>query len=297
VRENVRWEKTFGTQAFEQDMFSHLAPSYLGDRDLYAFFSRLQRHAASPSSFAGFIDLLYRTDIGGILGSISVPTQVLHRVGDIPNPISWSRRLAALIPDATLVELDGSDWWPFLGDADALLDAVEAFVLGRPVGRLPSRSLRTVLFTDIVGSTERLAALGDVGWKDLIAEHDRRAKETIVGFGGRYVESTGDGFLATFDGPARATHCAMTLVAAVRDLGLELRAGVHTGEVEHEGDALRGITVHIGARVAGVAGPSEVLVSRTVRDLTAGSGIAFEDAGEHDLKGVPDRWHLYRAVG
>ena len=268
----------------------------MGDQEIYAFFSRLQRHAASPSSFAGFIDLLYATDISGILNSISVPTLVLHRTGDIPNPISWSRPLATSIPGATFVELEGSDWWPFLGDADLLLDELERFVLGSPVGRRPSRTLGTVVFTDIVGSTARLAELGDLSWKALIAEHNDRARETVARFGGRYVESTGDGLLATFDGPARGTHCATALASEMRDLGLEIRAGVHTGEVEHEGEALRGITVHIGARVAALAGPSEVLVSRTVRDLTAGSGLTFEDAGEHELKGVPDRWHLYRVV-
>jgi pimeloyl-ACP methyl ester carboxylesterase len=151
ARDNAEWERTFGTSAFEQDLFAHLAPSYLGDGETYAFFQRLQRHAASPSSFAGFIDLLYETDISGILSSISVPTQVLHRVGDIPNPVGWSRKLAAAIHGATFVELDGNDWWPFLGDADTLLDEIERFVVGSPVGRTSERALATVLFTDIVG--------------------------------------------------------------------------------------------------------------------------------------------------
>jgi class 3 adenylate cyclase len=297
ARDNAEWARTFGTQAFEQEMFGYMAPSHFGDRDLFAFLSRLQRHAASPGSFAGFIQLLYETDIGGILDSIAVPTQVLHRVGDVINPISWSRRLAASIKDAELVELDGADWWPFLGDSGSLLDEVERFVIGSPVGKAATRSLATVLFTDIVGSTERVGAMGDEGWKMLLTEFETVVMRQITEFGGRYVDSSGDGFLATFDGPARATRCAAALVACVRDLGIEVRAGVHTGEVEHEGSRLRGIAVHIGARVAAKAGPSEVLVSQTVKDLVAGSGLVFEDVGEHELKGVPDRWRLYRVVG
>lgn len=152
------------------------------------------------------------------------------------------------------------------------------------------------MFTDIVSSTERAAALGDGPWNALLAEHDMISKREIASFGGRYVTSTGDGLLALFDGPARATNCATAIVSDVHDIGLEIRAGVHTGEVEHAGSDIRGLAVHIGARVAALAGPSEVLVSRTVKDLTAGSGLVFEDAGEHDLKGVPDRWRLYRVV-
>ncbi len=296
ARDNAAWERTFGTQAFEQDLFAHLAPSYMGDGEVYAFFSRLQRHAASPSSFAGFIDLLYETDISGILDSISVPTQVLHRLDDHVNPISWSEKLASSIEGAELVELEGADWWPFLGNADDLLDELERFVVGSPVGIGGTRALGTLLFTDIVGSTERAAALGDEAWKRLLAQHDVSAKQEIARFGGRYVKSTGDGLLAVFDGPARATRCATAIVSSVGDLGLEIRAGVHTGEVENVAGDVQGLSVHIGARVAGLAGPAEVLVSSTVKDLVAGSGLVFEDAGEHELKGVPDRWHLYRVV-
>ncbi len=294
--DNAAWERTFGTTAFEQDLFAHLAPSCVGDREVYAFMSRLQRHAASPGSFAGFIGLLYDTDIGGILDSIRVPTQVLHRVGDRLNPISWSERLAAAIEGAELVELQGQDWWPFLGDAGALLDEVERFVVGAPVGRIQERALGTVVFTDIVGSTERAATMGDTTWMALLVQHDAAAKREITAVGGRYVKSTGDGLLAVFDGPARATRGAMALVAAVRNLGLEIRAGVHTGEIERSGDDLHGLAVHIGARVAALAGPCEVLVSSTVKELVAGSGLVFEDTGEHELKGVPDRWRLYRVV-
>jgi class 3 adenylate cyclase len=195
------------------------------------------------------------------------------------------------------VELEGEDWWPFLGDADSLLDEVERFVLGAPVGRAQERALGTVVFTDIVGSTAAAASMGDAAWRGMLGQHDVVSKRQIAAHGGRYVSSTGDGLLALFDGPARATRCAAGLVSSVRDLGIEIRAGVHTGEIEHRGDDISGLAVNIGARVGALAGPSEVLVSQTVRDLVAGSGLEFEDAGEHELKGVPDRWHLYRVVG
>jgi len=295
--DNAEWERHFGEIAFEQELFSSMCPSYAADPEVYAFMSRFQRHAASPGSFAAFVDLLYDTDISGILDSIRVPTQVLHRTGDRLNPIEWSRRLAAAIPGAEFVELEGEEWWPFLGDADGLLDEVERFVLGAPVGRAQERSLGTVVFTDIVGSTAAAASMGDNAWRELLAQHDTIAKREISAHGGRYVASTGDGLLALFDGPARATRCASSFAWAVRDLGIEVRAGVHTGEVEHAGTDVAGLAVHIGARVGALAGPSEVLVSQTVKDLVAGSGLTFEDAGEHELKGVPDRWRLYRVVG
>lgn len=296
TRDNAEWERTFGTQAFEQDLYGSLSPSYLHDRDLYAFFSRLQRHAASPGSFAGFIDLLYATDIGGILDAIAVPTQVLHRIGDRVNPVSWSRKLAASITDAALVELDGQDWWPFLGDADGLLDELERFVVGSPVGHGETRALGTVLFTDIVGSTQRAAELGDRGWGELVERHHAAVRAMLARHRGTEIDTAGDGFFATFDGPARAVRCAGAIIDAVRELGLEVRAGIHTGEVETINGKVGGIAVNIGARVAAKAGASQVLVSQTVKDLVAGSGLTFEDAGEHELKGLPDRWHLYRVV-
>jgi pimeloyl-ACP methyl ester carboxylesterase len=295
-RENTEWARRFGTTSFDQELFSAMCPSSGADPDMFAFMLRFQRHAASPGGFTGVVDLLYHTDLTGILESIRVPTQVLHRTGDRLNPIAWSRRLADAISGAEFIELDGEDWWPFLGDADALLDEVERFVLGAPVGRPAERGLGTVVFTDIVGSTAAAASMGDVAWRALLAQHDAVAKREIAAHGGRYVASTGDGLLALFDGPARATRCAVTFTEAVRGFGVEIRAGVHTGEIEHVGSDIRGLTVHIGARVSASAGPSEVLVSRTVRDLVAGSGLVFEDAGEHELKGVPDRWHLYRVV-
>jgi len=238
------------------------------------------------------------TDIRAILPAVSVPTLVLVRPG---SSVSFgkhdSRFLAAKIPDARLVELPGADYLPWAGEADALVDEVEEFLTGvRPVHE-PDRVLATVLFTDIVGSTARAADLGDARWKTLLAGHDERARTVIDRHRGTYVDSTGDGLLARFDGPARAVRCAQAIGEAVRELGLEIRAGCHTGEIELAGDRIRGIAVHIGARVAAVAGASEVMVSSTVKDLVAGSGLVFEDAGEHELKGVPDRWRLYRVVG
>ena len=299
------WRWNFGTRANERELFDQAAPSRTGEIDTYRFISRLMRHAASPNSAVGFLRLLLDTDITGILGAIEVPTQVLHRVGDRMLPVAYGRELAAAIPGASFVELPGDDWWPFLGDTDELLGAVESFVLGSEGAARsqthPStpgwRGLATVLFTDIVGSTARSAELGDHRWSELRERHDAIVRGALVSAGGREVKTMGDGFLATFDGPARGVECAASIVRAVRDLGIEVRAGLHTGEVVFEGDDLAGIAVAIGARISALAGPSEVLVSRTVKDLTAGSGLGFEDAGEHELKGVPDTWRLYRVVG
>lgn len=294
--ETEEWRRTFGTPAFEQQYFSILAPSHLQDRDLYSFFSRLQRHAASPGSSTGFIHLLYGTDISGALGSISAPTLVLHRKDDQILPVAWAHRLSEAIPGAELAVLEGRDWWPFLGDTDALLNEVERFVLGSPLARPSSRSLATVMFTDIVGSTELAAALGDETWSGLLGKHDEITRREIASHGGSFVKSTGDGVLATFDGPARATRCATVLAEQMDALDLSIRAGLHTGEVEHDGTEIRGLAVHIAARVMANAGDGEVWVSQTVKDLVAGSGLAFDDAGEFELKGLPDRRNLYRVV-
>jgi class 3 adenylate cyclase len=205
--------------------------------------------------------------------------------------------LAAQISGATVVALPGRDDPPFIGDVDAIVvDEVEAFLTGERHAASLDRILSTVLFTDIVGSTQHLAGVGDARWAELLAQHDGLARREIERHRGRYIDSTGDGLLATFDGPARAVRCAQALGAAVGELGLDVRAGCHTGEIELAGDRIRGLAVHIGARVGAFAGAGEVLVSSTVKDLTAGSGLQFEDAGEHDLKGVPDRWHLYRVL-
>src|SRR5262249_45236313 len=222
---------------------------------------------------------------------------VLHRRGFPDPPPEVEEYVAAQISGATLVALPGCDYAPFSGAVDAIIVEIEAFLTGERHGASLDRILSTVLFTDIVGSTHHLAEVGDACWAHLLAQHDHLARREIQRHQGRYIDSAGDGLLATFDGPARAVRCAQALAAAVGELDLGIRAGCHTGEIELAGDHIRGLAVHIGARVGALAGAGEVLVSSTVKDLTAGSGLVFEDAGEHELKGVPDRWHLYRVLG
>jgi class 3 adenylate cyclase len=200
------------------------------------------------------------------------------------------------IPGARFVELPGHDHLPWVGDQDAVLDEVEEFLTGARRGPEPDRVLTTVLFTDVVASTERAAEMGDRAWRELLDDHHRAVREALERFRGHEVDTAGDGFLATFDGPARAIRCALSVVQALRGLSLEIRAGVHTGEVELAGDDIRGIAVHTGARVAALAGPGEVLVSDTVKALVAGSGIEFEDRGEHVLKGIAEPRHLFRVL-
>ena len=232
------------------------------------------------------------------LPSIHVPTLVIAKEGDIDFPIDQVREMASRIAGARLVELPGREHLPWVGDPDAIVDEVQRFVvaLGEVEAEL-DRVLATVLFTDVAGSTEKVAELGDRGWKELVEEHHRRVRGQLARYRGVEVDTAGDGFFATFDGPARAVRCARSIVDAVAPLGIEVRAGVHTGEVETIDGKVGGMAVVIGARVGASAGPSEVLVSQTVKDLVAGSGLAFEDAGEHELKGVPDRWRLYRVTG
>jgi class 3 adenylate cyclase len=250
----------------------------------------------TPAEFESSERIWLQTDVRDILPSIHAPTLLMHRHDpDDEGSTEWEM-LERSIPGAVRRELPGTEGNWFIGDVDAIVDAVAAHLrVDRPV-RVADRVLASILFTDIVESTRRAAELGDADWRALLARHDDVARSQLERFDGRYIHTTGDGMLATFDGPARAVHCAVAIVEAVRPLGLEIRAGVHTGEVEVHGDDVQGIAVHIGARVAAKAGHSEVWVSRTVKDLVAGSGLTFEEAGEHELKGVPDRWHLYRVV-
>jgi class 3 adenylate cyclase len=222
-----------------------------------------------------------------------VPTLVLHRTGDRAFPVEGARYLAAQIPDATFVELPGDDHLPWVGDSDAVLGEIEHFLTGARPRHEADRVLTTILFTDIVDSTKRLSSIGDAIWKETLAAHDERAKVEIARHQGTYVNTTGDGLVARFDGPARAVRCALAIGVAVRPLGLEIRAGCHTGEVELSDDGVRGVAVHIAARVAALAGPGQVLASSTVKDLVAGSGLSFGDWGTHVLKGVEGEWHLY----
>jgi class 3 adenylate cyclase len=227
-----------------------------------------------------------------VLPALRVPTLILHRAGDPLIRPDHGRFLAEHIPDARYVELEGEDHMFFVGDTARMLDEIEVFLTGAAAGAEPDRLLASVLFTDIVGSTDTAAALGDRRWRELLDRHDTLTREHVTRFRGRVVKTTGDGALATFDGPARAIRCALELRDAVSRTGVELRAGIHTGEVEQRDDDIGGIAVHLAARVQALAGEREVLVSRTVADLVAGSGIAFSDRGEHELKGVPGRWRL-----
>jgi class 3 adenylate cyclase len=285
-----------GTEAFAVEWIEGNEPSLADDLAAARHLAKLMRGTIGPGgSQAGFV-LHNTTDISAILPSIRVPTLVLYRPENTTEFPENGPHLASKIPNSRLVALPGPDYLPWAGEADALLGEVEEFLTGVRHVPEPDRVLASVLFTDIVDSTKKAAEVGDGAWKRLLAEHHVRTRAELARFRGREIDTTGDGFLATFDGPARAVRCAQAIQAAIRDLGIEIRAGVHTGEVEVAGDQVLGIAVHIGARVAAMAGATEVLVSSTVKDLTVGSGLTFEDAGEHALKGVPDPWHLYRVL-
>jgi len=273
-----------------------LAPSLAHDEAFRDWFTRYFRLSASPHAAAALLRMNTQIDTRAVLPTSRVPSLLIYRSGDLDVLVGEGRWIASQIPNARFVELPGADHLMWAGDAGTILDEIEAFLTGVRRGPTPDRVLTTVLFTDIAGSTERAAEMGDHAWAGLIERHHAAIRRELNRFQGREVDTAGDGFLARFDGPARAVRCAIAARDAVRALGLEIRAGVHTGEVELVGDAVRGLAVHIGARVGSLAGPSQVLVSQTVKDLVVGSGLVFEDAGEHELKGVPDRWHLYRAV-
>ena len=241
--------------------------------------------------------LLTSTDLRPVVPTIRVPTLVVHRRDDRFLPVGNGRYLAEHIEGARFVPPQGADCSLRLGDNAAALDEIQQFLTGVRPAPEPDRALATVLFTDVVGSTDLAVRLGDRRWHALLEQHHRAVREQLSRFGGREIDTAGDGFFATFDGPTRAIRCATAIRDALRGLGLSVRAGLHTGEVELMGDKVGGIAVHTGARVSAQAGPGEVLVSRTVVDLVAGSGITFEDRGEHPLKGVPGFWRLFAVVG
>jgi len=269
------------------------APSAANDERFLRFWASYLVQSASPEAAATLMRMNSEIDVRPVLSAIQVPTLILHRSGDRIVQTEEAAYLAEHIPNAKLVVLDGEDHLPWIGDQDALLDEIEEGLTGIRRGPELHRVLATVLFTDIVDSTKRAAALGDARWKQLLQAHDELVRAQLDRFRGVEVKTTGDGFLATFDGPARAVGCAETITQTVRSLGIEVRAGCHTGEIEQVGDDVAGLAVHIGARVAALAGAGEVLVSGTVKDLVVGSGLSFEDRGSFELKGVPDRWHLY----
>ncbi|MGH2491901.1 MAG: adenylate/guanylate cyclase domain-containing protein [Candidatus Limnocylindria bacterium] len=267
-------------------------PSMAGNDQFRKLWSAYERTGASPGAVRDLLEMNYEIDTRQVLSSIRVPTLVIHRTGDRVVNVENGRDIAGRIQGARYVELEGIDHWPFL-DADRILDELEEFFTGVRGAPDPDRVLATVLFTDIIGSTERAAALGDRRWRDLLAEHHRLVRRALERFRGREIDTAGDGFLATFDGPARAIRCARTVGDAVRALDIRIRAGLHTGECEMLGDKVTGIAVHIAARIAALAGADEVLVSSTVRDLVAGSGLGFDDRGSHALKGVPGEWRVF----
>jgi class 3 adenylate cyclase/pimeloyl-ACP methyl ester carboxylesterase len=271
--------------------FSWPAPSTVGNRTLEDWLARYQRLAASPS-WATMVSRWYgEADVRGVLPSIAVPTLVITRKDATYHRPAHGEYLAAHIQDAKLLELPGRDTTPFFIDGEPVIDEIEAFVTGVRPPPKTDRTLATVMFTDIVGSTEHLARLGDQRWLDLLARHDVLTREYLARYRGVERQTSGDGFLATFDGPTRAVTCAAELKRAMPQLGIEIRAGIHTGEVELTGDGVGGLAVHIASRVTDAG--DDVMVSSTVKDLVAGSGIEFEARGTHELKGVPGEWQLY----
>ncbi|HKX01081.1 MAG TPA: adenylate/guanylate cyclase domain-containing protein [Methylomirabilota bacterium] len=272
------------------------APSLAHDARFCEWYSRLLRMSASPGAVRALMKMNAEIDVRHVLPAVRVPTLILHRTGDRLINVEHSRYTSQRIPGATYIELPGNDHIPWVGDADAVLDEIEEFLTGVRQGVEADRVLATILFTDIVDATRRAAELGDRRWRDVLQAHHATVRGELGRFRGREIDNAGDGFLASFDGPARAVRAGCSIAESVRRLGLEIRAGVHTGECEVIGDKLGGIAVHIGARVAALAQGGEVLVSSTVKDLVAGSGLRFEDRGVHALKGVPGEWHLF-AVG
>jgi class 3 adenylate cyclase len=269
-----------------------LAPSRAEDTRFLSWYRRWERLSSTPSAAAATLRWAMEANLGPILPSIQARTLIVHRVDTGLFDLQSVRATVKLIPDVTSAELPGRDGLPYVGDADGLLDVIEEFLTGGQAPPDLDRSLATVLFTDIVGSTQKAGQLGDRRWRYLLDEHHARIRRLLDRYRGVEVDTAGDGFFATFDGPARAIRCACAARDAVREIGVEIRAGLHTGEVERRGTAT-GLAVHVGARVASLAQASEVLVTSTVQMLVLGSGIGFADRGRHRLKGVPDQWQLF----
>ena len=298
TREDRQREIELVEREWGREMDLHiLAPSAAKDPEFKRRLLSYLRRSASPAAAAALLRMNSDIDIREVLPVIHVPALVLHRTNDLETKLDEGRWIAGRIPDAKFVELPGADHLPWVGDQDAVLDEIEEFLTGvRPI-REVDRVLATVLFTDIVGSTEKAAKLGDRPWRDLLEQHHASVRRELARWRGQEVDTAGDGFLATFDGPARAIRCGLAIAADARTIDLEVRAGVHTGECELLGGKVAGIAVHTGARVAALANGGEILVSQTVKDLVAGSGIEFRQRGRHEFKGVPGRWSIYAAVG
>jgi pimeloyl-ACP methyl ester carboxylesterase len=284
----------WGQQA--EGMVELFAPSFADDPEAVEFTARMERSAASPAMVQQIFEMFLDIDVRAVLPTIRVPTLVLHRRGDRVVNRRAGEELAAQIPGARYVELPGIDHLPWAGDSEAVLGEIEEFLTGTRSAPESERVLATVMFTDIVGSTERAAELGDARWRELLSAHHAAVRRELMRFRGVEVKTLGDGSLATFDGPARAIRCGRGIAEAARSLGLGVRVGLHSGEVELMEDDLGGIAVHIAARVGALASEGEVLVSSTVKDLVAGSGIRFVDRGSEHLKGIADEWRLFAAA-
>ena len=285
-----KWRKGWGGPI----NIEYLAPSLADDERFCQWWAKFLRFSAGPTTVINLLRMYAQIDVSAILPSIHIPALVLHRTADLAIEVEQGRYLAGHIPGAKLVELAGEDhfWW--IGDSEAIVNEVAEFLTGERPPTEPNRVLATVLFTDIVDSTRRVAELGDHRWRDLLGSHHAMLSKEIGRFRGRYVESTGDGCLATFDGPARAIRCALVLSDESRRMGLEIRAGLHTGEIELMEQRIGGLAVHFAARVLGQALANEVWLSHTVKDLVVGSGLEFGECGIFDLKGVPGEWRLYK---
>jgi class 3 adenylate cyclase len=272
------------------------SPSVARDDRYREWWANFLRLSASPGAAVMVLRMSAEIDVRPVLPAISVPTLILHRTGDQQVLVENGRYLSKRIASASFVELSGVDHYPWVGDADSIADEVEEFLTGVRQGPEPDRVLATVLFTDIVASTMRAVSFGDRRWREVLETYHARVRRELVRFRGRELDTAGDGFFAAFDGPARAIRCACRIADIVSDLGIDIRAGIHTGECEVVGEKLGGIAVHLGARIAALASSREVLVSSTVRDLVAGSGIRFESRGAHTLRGIPGEWSLFAVV-
>jgi class 3 adenylate cyclase len=278
------------------DLIAALNPTLAGDSAAMEAWGRFFRLSASPATAAAVIRMLVELDVRDVLPSINVPTLIVHRQDNPIVTVDQGRYVAERIDGAKFVVVPGADYGLAVGDVDAVIDEVEEFLTGSRPAHPTDRVLATVLFTDIVDSTPRAVELGDARWRQVLEQHDALARGEVARFGGTIADFTGDGLVASFEGPARAVHCAFALRERLQTLGLEMRAGLHTGEIERRGEGIAGIGVHIAARVVGLAGAHEVLVSRTVRDLVTGSGLRFVERGTHALKGVPEEWEILEAV-
>jgi pimeloyl-ACP methyl ester carboxylesterase len=284
-------ERTWGDGA----LLRVFAPTAAENPSMQDIWGRFQRASASPAMARAVVAALFEIDVRDILPTIRVPTLILHRTGDLIAPVQGARLMADRIADARLIEFEGDDHVPFTGDFEPVLDEMEQFLTGTRQERPLDRVLATVMFTDIVDSTRRAADVGDRRWRELLQRHDELTRHQLDRFRGQEVKTLGDGFLATFDGPARAIECACAIRDGIGPLGLDVRAGLHTGECELHSEDVRGMAVNIGARVGALADANEVLVSSTVKDLVVGADLDFADRGEHELKGVPGKWRLFAA--